>query len=171
MNEIDRLKKRTKDQMEELELDRKRRKTPEELMDNDIPQFLPFYDFWCDVCQEDFSSPARKTSYRLEGNIISTIRGTCPNCETVAIRHARHRDQDPYYYKSLKIRRQRNQYAMDMIQPGQHGFRSVYGEPFEAFERKMREKEEDLTMEELGVGLRGQSIGLQERLRRLRRNF
>lgn len=169
MNETERLRQRTKEYQEDLRKDRERRKpSPNQRMDEDIPQFLPSYDFWCEICQEDFTAPARKSSYRFEGNIISTIRGRCPECETIAIRYATHRDQDPYYAKSLKIRRQRNQYALEMLQAEQYGFRTQYGEPYEEFNRKMAAKDEIRFGKKRETGLKGLSLEEKEVL--LRRN-
>ena len=135
-------------------------------MDDEIPRVLASYDFWCEVCQEDFTVPARKTSYGFEGNIISTIRGKCPECGTTAIRYATHRDQDPYYAKSLKIHRQRNQYALEMLQAKQYGFRTQYGEPYKEFNQKMAAKDEARFNEKIGTGLKGLSLEEKEILRR-----
>ena len=159
MNETERLCQRTKEYQEDLRKDRERKKlSPNQRMDDDIPQVLVNYDFWCDVCQKDFSASARKTSYRFEGNVISTIRGKCPECETTAIRYVTHRDQDPYYSKSLIIRRQRNQYALEMLQAEQYGFRTQYGEPYEEFNKRMVEKDEKRFDERVGTGLKGLSL-------------
>ena len=166
MSETERLRQRTKEYQEELRKDRERRKpSTKQLMNEDIPQFLLSYDFWCDVCQKDFEAPARKTTYRINGNPISTIRGRCLECETMAIRYATHRDQDPYYYKSLKIRRQRNQYAMEMLQGEQHGFRTHYGEPYKEFTQKMIAKDERKFNEKIGTGLKGLSLKEKEQWR------
>ena len=163
MNEIERLQQRTKGYQEDLRKDRERRKPkPNQRMDDDIPQVLSSYDFWCEDCQQDFSAPARKTSYKFEGNVISTIRGICPECGITAIRYATHRDQDPYYSKSLIIRRQRNQYALEMLQAEQYGFRTQYGEPYAEFNRKMAEKDEKRFNERIGTGLKGLSLEEKE---------
>lgn len=166
--ETERLTKYTKDIQEDLRIDRERRKPgPNENMDRDIPDVMKSFDFWCGTCQEDFESPARKTRYRLEGDIIATLRGECPNCGDVAIRHATHRDQDPYYQLSSKIRRQRNKYRIETLQGREYGFRTHYGDPDATFNKKMMAVEEHIMKSEFNVGLKGQSLKTQERLRRL----
>ena len=52
MNETERLCQRTKEYQEDLRKDRERRKPkPNQRMDDDIPQVLSSYDFWCEDCQ------------------------------------------------------------------------------------------------------------------------
>lgn len=167
-NETQRLKKHTEEFQEDLRKDRQRRKPkPNENMDKDIPDKLESFDFWCDTCQQDFQSPARKTRYRLEGDAIATLRGKCPDCEEIAIRYATHRDQDPYYQKSLIIRRQRNQYRIEMLQGKEYGFKTHYGDPDKDFNKRMVGVEEHIIKSELITGLKGQSLKTQERLRQL----
>lgn len=169
MNETERLKKRTEEIQEDLRRDRERRRPkPNENMDRDIPDVLSSFDFWCDTCQQDFESPARKTRYRLEGDVIATLRGGCPDCGETAIRYATHRDQDPYYQKSLKIRRQRNQYRIEMLQGREYGFRTHYGDPDAEFNRTMIENEERIIRAEMATGLMGRSLKTKEKLRNLR---
>jgi len=168
MNETDRLKRRTEEIQEDLRKDRERRKPkPNDNMDRDIPDVLKSFDFWCDTCQEDFTAPARKTRYRLEGDIIATLRGLCEGCGTVAIRYATHRDQDPYYQKSIKIRRQRNQYRIEMLQSKEYGFKTHYGNPDDAFNKTMAEQEERIFRADLDTGLKGQSLKAKRKLEQL----
>jgi ribosomal protein S27AE len=168
MNEIECLKKRTEEIQEELRIDRQRRKPkPNENMDADIPEKLESFDFWCNVCQEDFTSPARKTRYRLEGDVIATIRGECPSCGETAIRYATHRDQDPYYQRSLKIRRQRNQYKIEMLQGKEYGFRTHYGDPDAELNKTIAREEERIFRTDLATGLKGQSLKAKRKLEEL----
>ena len=159
MNEVERLTLRAKEIQAELAKDRERnKKKPNERMDEDIPEFIASYDFWCDVCQEDFTAPARKSGYTLDGNKISTIRGRCPHCETTAIRNATHRDRDRYYHKSLKIRKQRNEYALDLLQAGQFGFKTHYGAPYKEFTEKLIIEDENKFNKRRATGLKGLSL-------------
>jgi len=170
MNEIQRLKQRAEEIQEDLRRDREMRKPgPNENMDKDIPEFIKSYDFWCNTCQEDFTSSARKTRYRLEGDIIATLRGECPDCGEMAIRHATHRDQDPYYQRSTKVRRQRNQYRIDMLQGGEYGFKTHYGDPDDALNKTIMREEERIFKVELGTGLKGQSLKAKRKLEELYR--
>ena len=153
--EIDRLKKRVEDQQELLRQDRQRKKKkPNERMDEQKPDHLDTYPFWCDSCQEDFKSPCYKTKHRLFGDIIAVYRAKCPICEEDCIRHVTHKDEDPYYQRSTKIRRQRNQYAFEMLQPKDFGFKTHYGDPYPGFTGLMQEKEERMIKEQLDQGLK-----------------
>ena len=165
-----RLAKRVEDVQELLDEERCRKKpNPNELMEKDTPLQMSKFDFWCESCQEDFSAPCYKTKHRIYGDTIAVWRTSCPICEVACIRHITHMDEDQYYNRSAKIRVQRNQYAFEILQPGEYGFRMKYGEPYEAFERKMREREMDIITAELKEGLKGQSLKVKEQLRRLRR--
>jgi len=170
MDEVQRLKKRTEEIQEDLRIDRERRKPkPNENMDRDIPDRLSSFDFWCDYCQEDFAAPAIKTRYRLEGDTIATLRGICPECEETAIRYATHRDQDPYYQRSTKIRRQRNKYRIETLQGQEYGFRTHYGDPDAGFNKIIAEQEERIIRADMSTGLRGQSLRAKRKLEEIHR--
>jgi len=166
MNEVERLRKYTKDIQEQLRIEKELKKNkPNVNMDQDIPERLFSFDFYCDTCQEDFKSSAVKTKKRLDGDVIATMRGKCPNCGNEAIRYATHRDQDSYYQKSPKIRRQRNYFKQEMLQKDEYGFKTLYGDKDEEFYKRMKEKEEEIFNEELSIGLKGNSLLTQEKLR------
>ena len=168
MSQIDRLKRYTEEIQEELRMDREKRKpNPNLNMDRDIPEVLKLFDFWCSTCQEDFVAPARKTRHRMGGDVIATIRGECPECGESAIRYATHRDQDPYYQRSTKMRRQRNKYQVEMLQAQEYGFKTHYGDYRADFNKRMAENEERIIKEDLKLGLKGQSLKTKERLGQL----
>ena len=170
MDEVERLKKYVESHQEALRIDRDRMKPkPNENMDADIPDFMPSYGFWCDVCCEDFNGPARKIQYTLEGNRIAVIRGLCPECGTQAIRYATHRDQDPYYQKSRSVRRERNINYIDLLQEGDFGFRTYYKNAGRIDEKKIHREEMGIIMgEQHDTGLKGLSLEAQEKLWRLK---
>lgn len=168
IDEKERLKKRIEDQQHLQDQERERKKPKaNEKMDADAPDRVESYDFWCDVCQEDFSASCYKSRHRVEGNTISIYRTTCSGCDTDCIRHITHKDQDLYYYKSAKIRKQRNKYANDVLQDDDYGFNTRYGNPYTEFNKKMIEKEQRILKEEKDKGFSGQSLKSKERLRRL----
>lgn len=170
MDEQERLTQRVKDLQRLQDQDRERRKVkPNIRMDEDLPDRLPAYDFWCDNCQEDFTVPCYKTRHRLYGYSVAIYRGKCPICEEESTRNVTHRDEDNYYNKSTKIRHQRNKYAWHTLQADQTGFRTHYGIPFNEFEEKMKDKEERLIKIERDKGIRGTSLEVQQRLRKLYR--
>mgnify|MGYP001571142001 CR=1 FL=1 len=169
MDETTRLKKYTEEIQEDLRIDRQRKKPkPNENMDADIPDNLKSFDFWCDTCQEDFEAPARKTRYRMEGDVIATMRGECPECGETVIRYVTHRDQDPYYQRSMKIHRQRNQYRTEMLQAEEYGFKTHYGDPNEIVDKKLAEQEKKIAKADLSIGLKGQSLKAKRKLEQLR---
>lgn len=140
MTEEQRLVKRLADQQKLLDQERKNKKPKlNERMEEDTPDRLDSYDFWCDNCQEDFTAPCYKTRHYLYGDVIAVWRATCPECGEQCIRHITHRDHDLYYQKSAKIRRQRNEYAWEMLQAGEYGFNTRYGNPYREYE-EMKEK-------------------------------
>lgn len=164
--DTDRLKKRFYDQQVERDLERKRHEpNVNERMAADTPDTISSYDFWCDECEEDFSAPAWKTVHRLYGDPVVAYR-TRHECGNECIRLLSHRDQDPYYQQSEKVRRQRNIYTADMLRPDQYGYRSLYGRP--DFDKTLREMEENAIKEERERGFNGLSLETQEKLARIR---
>lgn len=138
-------------------------------MDEDLPDSLPAYDFWCDNCQLDFSASCYKTRHRLFGDTVAVYRGECPICEDKCHRLVTHRDEDLYYQKSTKIRRERNQYAWEVFQLEDYGFKTHYGNPYTYQHEKLAQKEWKIIEAEREKGLRGLSLETKERLRKLRR--
>ena len=168
MREYDRLKNRVKGHQQMMAQDREMRKEkPNAKMEAETGDFLPSFDFWCDSCQEDFSAPCYKTKHRFYGDTIAVWRTRCPFCDTDCIRNITHKDEDMYYEKSMRIRRDRNKYAWEMLQEGEYGFRTHYGSPKGTFEDGMRKKEERILKEERDAGLKGMSIETKERIRSL----
>lgn len=155
-SEEERLKKRLEDQqvLQDQERRRKKRKTPSERMDENKPDYLNTYPFWCENCQEDFDSSCYKTKHRLYGGVIAVYRAKCPVCEEDCIRHVTHRDEDQYYQRSAKIRAQRNRYAHELLQPGVYGYKTHYGDPYLGFTEMMQEKEERMIKKQLDEGLK-----------------
>jgi hypothetical protein len=78
-----------------------------------------------------------------------------------------HRDQDTYYYRSEKIRRQRAEYARDTLQADDYGFRTLYGRPWGEFEEKLAKEEEALIKRERDSGFSGISLKTKEDIKRL----
>ena len=126
---------------------------------------------WCDNCQEDFTAPCYKTKHRLYGDVIAVWRAKCPICEADCIRHITHKDEDPYYNKSAVIRSQRNEYAWEILQAGEHGFRTHYGDPFKEYNEEMERKERQIVESERSIGLHGPSLATQQRMKIFNRNL
>ena len=137
-----------------------------ERMDKDAADTLDHYDFWCESCQEDFEAPCYKTRHRIYGNTIAVYRAKCPECEGDALRHVTHKDEDRYYQKSTKIHRARKQYEWEYIQPGQYGFKSLYGEPYKEFQERLQLRERRIVEGEREKGLKGLSLHAKDLLAR-----
>ena len=168
MNEIARLKQRVKDIQDEQARERELHKPkPNERMAEDTPDFIESYDFWCDVCELDFTAPAYKTVHRLYGDPVVCYR-TRHECGEECVRLISHRDHDPYYQKSEKIRRQRNEYVADVLQAEQYGFKTRYGDPYEKFNKDLEKREKEIIQSEKDKGFKGLSLQAQQELNRLR---
>lgn len=168
-SEYDRMKQRVVGQQLYMDQEREmRKKKPNVLMEEETPDRLSMFDFWCRDCEQDFSAPCIKTKHRLEGDMIAVWRARCPDCGTDCIRHITHKDEDMYYNRSLKMRHQRNEYSRDLLQAGEYGFKTQYGPPYENHLRAMKAREERLIMEEKKIGLKGRSLRIQQKLRELR---
>ncbi len=113
-------------------------------------------EFWCDNCQIDFAVP----SYKVWNNYhnIGSWHSVCPICEILVIRHISNKATDTYYEKSTKIRVMRHEFSEDMLRPTDHGFRTLYGDPYEAWYRKFQERDEDIHNKYAGLGIRGTTI-------------
>jgi len=126
MNEYGILKNRVKDVQGQLDIEKERKKpNPNERMVENTPDIVDTYDFWCDECEKDFSSRAYKTVHRLYGDAIVSYRARC-ECGNECQRLVSHRDHDPYYARSEKVRRSRGEFSQDMLQPDQYGFNTLW---------------------------------------------
>ena len=102
--------------------------------------------FWCDKCHEDFDTPSRvKKTYYEDGYFISH----CPKNHEV-VRYITGKEDDPYFFKSEKMKRQRYEFRKDIIQPGQDGFETLYKKEYdkiekarEAYEKKMMQRKRE----------------------------
>lgn len=135
------------DVQKRLDEERERNKpTPNERMAKDAKDFVESYNFFCENCAEDFTSAAFKHIHKLFGDAMVTYRAYCPKCGDESVRLVTHRDNDPYYYLSEKINAQRNEYYLDLMQADDFGFKSVYGDVFSDYNKKLRELEEKAFM-------------------------
>ena len=165
MTEIDRLTKRLKDQQVLLDKERERKKKKPNVLMAEEAGLTAWMDFWCDNCQEDFTCEAYKTTHRLYGDPIVVWRAKCPVCEEESIRHITHKDEDPYYQKSDKIRRQRNEYSAELLQAEEYGFKTHYGDHNKEWNVKYEEHEKGILKLEHEKGLKGLSKKSQDRLK------
>lgn len=148
---------RVKERQRLLRGDRDRRKlTPNELMAQDsVEGFKGSEWFWCNTCREDLHiDKIYKTEHKLFGEIIVMWRARCPLCGRGLHRHMTHRDDDPYYNRSKRVRMMRNEYKTDVLQADEWGFKSNYGLPHLEHQKKIaQQREKILNKEDEPMGL------------------
>lgn len=174
-SEAERLHRYSKDVMAKQEEERRMAKPSiHQKMAEEAENFKSHYSFFCEECQEDFVSPAYKVVHRFYGDYIVTYRAIHEEneddeeCGEECIRLVTHRDHDPYYWLSDKVNRERNEYSVDLLQAEQYGFKTHYGNPWGETEDKLKEREEKILSRAREMGLRGDNLATQERLRRFR---
>jgi|TARA_R100001530_G_scaffold2201_4_gene3687 phage FluMu protein Com len=97
-------------------------------------------DFWCDVCELDFESVGIKViigSYKIP---IAKYEVKCPKCKKNCIRRITDKATDPYYTQSRKHKEEQQKHRLDLLQPGQDGFKTLYGDPMAPYNEQMEAK-------------------------------
>jgi len=114
------------------------------------------HDFWCNRCQIDFVAPAYKvwTEYYDTG----CWHSFCPQCEQLVYRYISSKKLDPYYQQSLKVKYMASKEVKDFLQPSQYGFRTMYGDPYEALYKRFQQREEDMHNKYAALGLHGKTL-------------
>lgn len=158
--EVDRLAEHTEGVQEELKKDRTKRKADyKKRRAQEAYIKLPYeakHEFFCTACDEDFVAPAWKVWNDRHG--MGFWRSFCYNCESPVVRYITHKNLDPYYHLSKKVRLMQSTYAKDIIQPGQYGFKLLYGDPYEWWYKKMQKKNEDIDKRYGQFGLAGKTV-------------
>lgn len=123
---------------------------------NKLPTYSQRTAFWCDRCNIDFVAPAYKvwSDAHQHGNWQSF----CPVCGDWVFRYITAKKLDPYYLRSEKIQVMRGESAKDLIQPGNYGFRTLYGDPFERYYKRFQEQHEALHNKYASMGLVGKTL-------------
>ena len=102
--------------------------------------------FWCDRCKKDFDD-----NFTLRSNRYAKWFETRhKKCREICIRYADFPQKDPYFYKSLKVKRQMLEFAKELIQPGDPRYRMYYKKQYDDMEkstelyynRQIKEKKE-----------------------------
>ena len=148
-----RLQNRSEDLSDLIDQDKKQSTAEENIVKN-AQKIIINYQFYCDICLEDFEAVAMFYSHSLAGKKIAMYRGKCV-CGKEAIRFITDKNDDPYYQKSATIRYQRNKYHTDILQQGQYGYKTHYGSPWENLDKRI-ETENDILrgrQKELGFNL------------------
>lgn len=126
-------------------------------------------EFWCDVCQMDFSSPA----YKIWNDFFSigTWQSICPFCDRPVYRHITDKKNDPYYEKSIKIMVMRSLYEKDLLRPEDYGFKSLYGEAYKSYFSTLQKMDEEIFNRQASLGLKGISLKQKSDLEKLKEEF
>lgn len=142
----DRIDSNREKRQREIEKSRPYRERVREV--NDAYQIVPRMDFWCDGCgghdesKGDIVAVGRKDAKYPSGQLpIARYVGECPRGHLV-IRHITEKNRDPYYYKSLKMKRERAMAADDLLQPSDPRFKQVYPNQWAKMEAERRAMEE-----------------------------
>lgn len=95
---------------------------------NEATQYLKNCEFWCDECNKDFTAVGFKcveTDWSLAGWRIAYYKGKCPKGHK-AIRRITDKPMDPYFIKSVILKKQRVDYKKDLLQETDYGFNMLY---------------------------------------------
>lgn len=99
--------------------------------------------FFCKACGVDQDLNARL----ITNSYAQTFQANCQDCGKKLIRYITDKNKDPYFYESVKLKKQRHEMKRDLIQPGQEGFQMLYKKEYdkiqeaaEKHEKKMRDK-------------------------------
>lgn len=100
--------------------------------------------FYCGRCDRDFDANGYKCvrdDWTVKGQRLAFYKGQCP-CGNWRQRRITDREGDPYFKESSMVKKQRKMHATDMLQPGQFGFKTKYGDPFKKqnVEREAQER-------------------------------
>lgn len=105
--------------------------------------------FWCDECSRDVVAHACKIEQRMNTDEPRAFyAAACPKGHRV-IRRITDKHNDPYYHKSLIMRRERAERADDMLQPHDPRFRIVYPEVWKKMEAEREAARETADNENL----------------------
>jgi len=131
------LKKRLDDRIEERKRSEDLDKKNSERM-NDIKAAKDYrvMDFYCDECEADFINLGYKDVIDCYDELVAKYETKCPYCGTKSIRRITDTIDDPFYRKSRKVRNDREQAEIDMIQPGDPRFKTYYPEQYKKLEEQ-----------------------------------
>jgi len=148
----ERIEKNRQDRQQKIEASRPYRERVREAQE--AAPVVPRMDFWCEACsvwdksKGDIVAVARKRVSSPTGALPRAwYTGECPQGHMV-IRHITDKNTDPYYRQSLKMHRERQMAADDLLQPSDPRFRVVYPAQWEQMQAQRRAQEEAREIEE-----------------------
>lgn len=93
--------------------------------------------FYCNNCDLDQNLHAIKQ----ENRWVSWYVAFCFECGKELIRKISDPGSDPYYGKSIKLKKEREVYKRDLIQPGESGFKIYYKKQSDDLEKEAETRE------------------------------
>ncbi len=87
-------------------------------------------DFYCSRCAMDFSGNAIlqiEVDWTNENQRLAFYKLKHRNCGNWCIRLVTDKHRDPFWFRSRRVARERQQYFKDTVQPHEDGFNLLYG--------------------------------------------
>lgn len=96
--------------------------------------------FFCTVCDTDFDLEEGEGQANCHFDTLlrtkeKYIWGRCMKCGSKVTRYVTEMKNDPYFYRSKKLQKQRQQLRRELIQPGSPGFKTLYPEAWRQIEQ------------------------------------
>lgn len=99
--------------------------------------------FWCKTCELDFNRTGLKVTRRAyeSEQLLAWYATRCEKCYSRCIRFITDKHLDPYYRESALLQHQRKIQSRDLLQPGDAGFKTLYGDPYKKYHDQMEKAE------------------------------
>ncbi len=139
--ELNRLTKRVEAKLAAVRAAKAKARLPEreQVIASALP-YVPNVDYWCTQCEMDCTGPGRKIVQTSFAQPIAFYEGRCPKDHRIR-RQITDQTTDPYYTHSRVVKAMRQEFAKDLLQPGQPGFNTLYGDPNTQFYAQLEEAE------------------------------
>lgn len=96
--------------------------------------------FFCRECGLD----QEREGERIKTSLAEFFRARCRKCEATLVRYISEREKDPYFRYSLKVKRERAEFAKDLLQPGEDGFKLYYKDEYDKIEKAKEDHENEM---------------------------
>src|SRR3990167_5232169 len=98
--------------------------------------------FWCDNCKEDLDLPSLKGAL-LTGEEYFWALCSKRRCGKKLIRRISDRKNDPYFRLSRKVRKERDDLKIELLQPSNPKFQRYYKEQWDKIEENNEKYEQE----------------------------
>jgi len=165
---IDRLARRAEEISYQMQQDRARAHERTRLQ-NEVDKAKPTARkrFWCRHCRLDFEGIGRKRVYGTAERPEAVHICRCPECAAACHRLITNAGKDRYWLMSHRVRRDRGRHRLDLLQPSEFGFNTMYPDAMKQHIKDMEDKEKEIEREHYDPSLRfGRSLAMRKALRR-----